>query len=604
MDFIAASLVGDASGSVFVKLMDRFGVYLAFVEGRGGKPLARNSVMSYYRHVKNWLLDTYPRHRASIEKKLLKMAQTLERHYLKRVEGGIIKKAPACTKEDLRILMGGLYYDASSAKDYQDAALLALMWYAFGRASDLGFVMKGNLSVSADGVVFVRLIRVKTAEEQGISLFPDKDSFITCPLHSIAMALAMQDRPCAQLLDHPHLAAGSDEDMTALIDIPLTEALATCDDVAYASEPPQKKRKQTEDNMKIHAYVNRVVKCASEAQAKAKPTASLTSHSFRRGGAQHANSDPLLSAQWIFDRGSWNMTATNKAFAYVFNTTSEDQKVSRVLSGWDSSKKPAVPTLSWFDSTSRQLALELGNLLFQSSVCIRDNEKRLNGRVAEVLVASLIQHFPEILERYPMCLYATRMRECLMTLGLSRSQVLAWSSELQIKTTEKELEAAEETEEKFSREVKLINHQNCIISELVSMNKALTERVRLLETKQSTCQDVSQSPASSLEPAAEASTVGRSDSNNAKSCGTKALPKSPAAMWFEWYAKTPRMWDVCGDRQKKSAYKQTVNYMKLILPEGFVLDPSAPGYCDEVLRYGTEAEAQLFKFFLRPWYQA
>ncbi|KAK1935026.1 hypothetical protein P3T76_010792 [Phytophthora citrophthora] len=189
------------------------------------------------------------------------------------------------------------------------------------------------------------------------------------------------------------------------------------------------------------------------------------------------------------------------------------------------------------------------------------------------------------------------MRECLMTLGLSRSQVLAWSSELQIKTTEKELEAAEETEEKFSREVKLINHQNCIISELVSMNKALTERVRLLETKQSTCQDVSQSPASSLEPAAEASAVGRSDSNNAKSCGTKALPKSPAAMWFEWYAKTPRMWDVCGDRQKKSAYKQTVNYMKLFLPEGFVLDPSAPGYCDEVLRYGTEAEAQLFKFF-------
>ncbi|KAK1942772.1 hypothetical protein P3T76_006271 [Phytophthora citrophthora] len=209
-DFIAASLVGDASGSVFVKLMDRFGVYLAFVEGRGGKLLARNSVMSYYRHVKNWLLDTYPRHRASIEKKLLKMAQTLERHCLKRVEGGIIKKAPACTKEDPHILMDGLYYDASSAKDYQDAALLALMWYAFGCASDLGFVMKGNLSVSADGVVFMRLIRVKTAEEQGILLFPDKDSFITCPLHSIAMALAMQDRPCAQLLDHPHIAPGSD----------------------------------------------------------------------------------------------------------------------------------------------------------------------------------------------------------------------------------------------------------------------------------------------------------------------------------------------------------------------------------------------------------
>ncbi|OWZ19377.1 hypothetical protein PHMEG_0006392 [Phytophthora megakarya] len=160
MDFISASLLGDLSGSVFVKLMDRFG------EGRGGKLLAWNSVMSYYRHVKNGLLDSNPKHRASVEKKLLKMAQTLERHCLKRVDGGISKKAPACTKEDLRILMDGLYYDPSSPKDYQDASLLALMWYAFSRASDLGFVVKGNLSVSADGVVFVRLIRVKPAEEQ------------------------------------------------------------------------------------------------------------------------------------------------------------------------------------------------------------------------------------------------------------------------------------------------------------------------------------------------------------------------------------------------------------------------------------------------------
>ncbi|GMF34642.1 unnamed protein product [Phytophthora fragariaefolia] len=100
------------------------------------------------------------------------MAQTLERYCLKRSEGEAVKKAPACTKEDLRILMDGIYYDAANLKDYQDAALLALMWYTFGRASDLGFVAKSSLSVSADGVIFVRLIRVKTSEEQGLSLFP------------------------------------------------------------------------------------------------------------------------------------------------------------------------------------------------------------------------------------------------------------------------------------------------------------------------------------------------------------------------------------------------------------------------------------------------
>uniref|UniRef100_H3H8W5 Uncharacterized protein n=1 Tax=Phytophthora ramorum TaxID=164328 RepID=H3H8W5_PHYRM len=273
MGFIAASLIRDASGVVFVKLMDRFGVHLAFFEGRVGKPLAKNSVMSYFRHVKNWLLDTYPTHRATIEKKHLKMGQTLERHCLKRAEGRMAKKAPVCTKEDLRIYMDGIYYDAASAKDYQDAAILTLMWYAFGRASDLGFVATGNLSVSADVIVFVRFIRVKTAEEQGISLFPDKDNFITWPLHAIAMALLRE------------------------YDQPRGEALVACENFDEPSEPPKKKQNQPEDNMKIHAYVNRVVKTASTVQAKAKPTANLTSHSFRCGGAQHANSDPLLSAQ-------------------------------------------------------------------------------------------------------------------------------------------------------------------------------------------------------------------------------------------------------------------------------------------------------------------
>ncbi|KAE9162111.1 hypothetical protein PF005_g30983 [Phytophthora fragariae] len=85
MGFIAACLLNDQYGSACVKLMDRFGVY--------------------------------PKHRAAIENKLLKMAQTLERYCLKRSEGGVVKKAPACTKEDLRILMDGIYYDAASSKD-------------------------------------------------------------------------------------------------------------------------------------------------------------------------------------------------------------------------------------------------------------------------------------------------------------------------------------------------------------------------------------------------------------------------------------------------------------------------------------------------------
>ncbi|OWZ22268.1 hypothetical protein PHMEG_0003057 [Phytophthora megakarya] len=217
MQFIAATFLGR-----FVKLMDRIAIHLTSAEGREGKVLARNSVMSYCRHVKNWLLDTYPKNRVSIKKKTSQDDQTLERHCPKRFEGGATKRAPAYSKENLRILLDGLYFDAAS---YQDAALLALMWYAFGRPSDLGFVAKSNLTVSADEVVFVRLARVKTSQEQGISVFPDQVSFVPCPLYAIGMVLVMQDTPSSRLLDHPQLATEDEERTVTPIDIPLAEAL-------------------------------------------------------------------------------------------------------------------------------------------------------------------------------------------------------------------------------------------------------------------------------------------------------------------------------------------------------------------------------------------
>ncbi|KAK1947303.1 hypothetical protein P3T76_001313 [Phytophthora citrophthora] len=59
-----------------------------------------------------------------------------------------------------------LYSTASCASDYQDAALLCLLWYLFGRASDLTFVRKQQLSIGAGEVFFIRFIRVKTSDEQ------------------------------------------------------------------------------------------------------------------------------------------------------------------------------------------------------------------------------------------------------------------------------------------------------------------------------------------------------------------------------------------------------------------------------------------------------
>jgi len=614
LSFIRASLFGDPSGKVFLKLMDRWALHLAFANGRSGAQLARNTVMSYYRHVKNWLLADFPQHRATIERQLLDMGKTLERYCVKQ-QGALVKKAPACTKEDLRLLIDGIFSDATSAKDYQDAALLSLMWYAFGRASDLSFVRKCNLSVAADDVLFLRFIRTKTSEEQGITLFPDQGSFVTCPLHAVAIALAMQTFPGTSLLDHPNLVGDDlNEHFEVSSGICLAEALNQCayEDVSVPSEAGDEDatanasdeisgsrpaKRQSQPGLKIHAYVNRIVKALSERQQRGGLTTGLSSHSFRRGGAQHANSDASLSAQWIFDRGSWNMTTTNKAFAYVFNTTSEDQKVSKVLSGWESADKPAIPSIAVFDSTVRARIRGLGRNLFLSSYCLVDPAMNLDARVLDLLTVTLIKYYPEISERYPSSPYADRMRSCCMALHIKMPEVLAWSNKLYQHCTEMKKSSGDQDTygPGVSKEIALINHQNIVIGELVNINRDLTERLEALEKQMRT----KQQPTIAHDDSVDGCSPGISSPSEEVSKGPKlgkSAPMSAAAIWFEWYTRTPRLWDTNANRQYKSTAKQVVGFMKLFLPNGFELDPTAADYADKVLRLGKEAQALMVEF--------
>ncbi|KAJ8525583.1 hypothetical protein ON010_g15530 [Phytophthora cinnamomi] len=228
-EFVQASLLADSRGAAFVKLMDRFALFLVFSSGKGGEPRKLNTVMSYYRNVKNWLLDCYPQHRTAIEQQLLKMGRILERHCLLRQHGGMIDKAPACTKNDLSSQVEGLYHNAVRDTEYQDAARFVVMWYAFGRTSDLTYVPKSNLSLSADNVPFIRLIRAKTFEEQGLSLFPDKDSFITCPINAIAMALAMQTFSTASLFNLTLSFNSDDSDLSLLATVIYCAWTRDCD---------------------------------------------------------------------------------------------------------------------------------------------------------------------------------------------------------------------------------------------------------------------------------------------------------------------------------------------------------------------------------------
>uniref|UniRef100_H3H780 Uncharacterized protein n=1 Tax=Phytophthora ramorum TaxID=164328 RepID=H3H780_PHYRM len=282
-----------------------------------------------------------------------------------------------------------------------------------------GFYLATN---EADGTFYLRLLRVKTPEEQGLTLDPDKDDFLTCPLHALAIALATQDSPCAALLDQlPELV--SEDAMPLDLGAPLHDLLsvelaslqvsvvpaaaslpvsldASCSPATAVFTPPTSTETQTttvstqkktpkrgEDS--VQAYVNRMLKRVAEPAGAA---ADLTSHSFRRGGAQHANGDDRLAAQWMFDRGAWDMTKTNKAFASITNTAREDRKVARVLSGWRADDNPAIIDIVKLDHTTQEQLGRFQTLLFSSCSGLKDQRLNVSNKVLSVLTAYLIRY--------------------------------------------------------------------------------------------------------------------------------------------------------------------------------------------------------------------
>jgi hypothetical protein len=181
-------------------------------------------------------------------------------------------------------MLMNLYTNTFSSSDYQDAALLCLLWYLFGRASDLSLVRKQNLSIDTAGVFFVRFIRFKTFEEQGLSLFPGTD-FVSCTLHANAVALIRQLASYVALLDNlPEIPV--EAVVTLSPATPLLEVLNNPDQfaaLATAGPPAADASKPAAVVPAIYSHVKRFLDSVARPAAVFAP---LTSHSFRRGGAQ------------------------------------------------------------------------------------------------------------------------------------------------------------------------------------------------------------------------------------------------------------------------------------------------------------------------------
>uniref|UniRef100_H3GDR3 Uncharacterized protein n=1 Tax=Phytophthora ramorum TaxID=164328 RepID=H3GDR3_PHYRM len=395
LEHVKTLIVADPSraGGILVTLMDKFDVCLAFHAGARGLHLSRHSVAQYFRRAKCWLLDEYPAQGGAVARQLLSLGCTLEQHCLNSESDGIVLKEVACTKGDLKKITSYLYSTACCASEYQDAALLCLLWYLFGRALDMTFVRKQLLTIAADGVYFIHFIRVKTSDEQTLLLFPDED-FMTCPLLALALALITQESPCAVPLTTLPVQP-KDVPVELTDSIPLLDLLEDSGALDSSQTSKRSTAVHTTPTVAVHALVNRLLDRVVGPAGVEEP---LTSHSFRRDGAQHANASSELTAQWIFDCGAWNLTTTNKAFAYVFNTPKEDHQVAKVLSGMAPKQASVLPSLGVFDSATQEDIRDVSRKLFNASHALGNKAFNVCAAVRDVLTATIFLHYPSLMK--------------------------------------------------------------------------------------------------------------------------------------------------------------------------------------------------------------
>ncbi|KAF1314955.1 hypothetical protein FI667_g16366, partial [Globisporangium splendens] len=198
----------------------------------------------------------------------------------------------------------------------------------------------------------------------------------------------------------------------------------------------------------------------------------LTSHSFRRGSAQHANGSADLTVCWIFDRGAWNMSTTNKGFSYVFNTTKEDHKVSKVLSGWHVDDSISLLDLTRFDTQTQDRIKNVQNRLYTTCKGLGTTRFNVNQRVLDVLTAYLIRHFPLLKEVNPEGPVIKRLETCVMESDCTVADLLSWSTHLVAipsSCTKEEIKSCKSSKQvlKITEESSIIRHQASVIDHFI-----------------------------------------------------------------------------------------------------------------------------------------
>ncbi|GMF42900.1 unnamed protein product [Phytophthora fragariaefolia] len=244
--------------------------------------------------------------------------------------------------------------------------------------------------------------------------------------------LTASTAPSVTLIDNlPEIPVGATVTLTPVT--PLVEVLNHPEEfTALASAAPTSvaaKPKTAVSIPTVYSHVNRLL---DRVAPSAGVVDALTSHSFRRGGAQHVNVCHRLTHRWIFDRGAWNMSTTNKGFNYIFNTSKEDHMISKALSGYTTEAEVKTMNLTAFDAETMEKINAFQRSLFTTCYKMESSMYNLSQQVADVLTAYLILHYPRMKEIQANGLTVMRMEAAVVNAGASVAELLAWSSHLAV----------------------------------------------------------------------------------------------------------------------------------------------------------------------------
>lgn len=280
------------------------------------------------------------------------------------------------------------------------------------------------------------------------------------------------------------------------------------------------------------------------------------------------------------------MSTTNNAFNYVFNTASEDHKVSKVLSGWKPTKRVPITDLKPFDAHTQDAIAEVQALLFTACQKLGSAKYNVSQRVLDVLTAYLILHYPLMKTIQPGGPAAKRLDACVLASSRTLAELLVWSTHLaasQVFCAEYEEEKPNDKASTETEDCRMIQHQAAVIDHFIEHAKRQDERMDMLEAK---LDDSARPNRQHKRPSEELDVV------------TPAKKKQASLTYLHttWYAQEPRLWNIRGQKQKKSDAKLLVAYMKLFLAQGFALKDGDASYRDDAMALGLEAEALVLVF--------